>query len=290
MEAGPAVVLLRVMAEPPRRRAEAGERPVLVTDDGWEIRRFAALPAPADARGALRAAYSVPREAFTPQTVFSLQLADGHVVSLPKPTPGTARLTSSTAGAEGAGAPSASGDDNRAAAPEREARAAAESLAARAQEEAQALQRRVAALEAEAEAIRRERQADPDAVRRVREAEEGRERARAELQELEVWCAELERRLADAATELGAAQAQMRQDAEELARLRQRLAEAEARAQAAEPTTRAQTVEHPPPGPGGTVPDLEELTRRAAARASAVAARELARALAETPPNDLSTP
>lgn len=88
----PTVVLLRVAGKPARRRLVAERRPVLLADDGDVVKRFVAIPSPPDDRGVLRAAYSVPAELIKPQTVFSLELTDGQVVSLPAPTPGAARV------------------------------------------------------------------------------------------------------------------------------------------------------------------------------------------------------
>jgi hypothetical protein len=89
--AAPGIALLRVVAKPPRRRSSSGARPTLLADDGHVVNRYAPLPSPADPKGVLRAAYSVPEGFITPETVFSLELEDGAVLSLPGLTPGAAR-------------------------------------------------------------------------------------------------------------------------------------------------------------------------------------------------------
>lgn len=226
VEAGPSAALLRVVARPDRWSPNPPARPVLIADDRRQVRRFDPLPAPADAGGVLRAAYSVPREAVAPHTRFSLQLADGEVLQLPGPTAGVARREP----AEGQAGPDQA-------------------------EEAPALRERAA------------------------EAEAALEKTRAAMEELEVWSGELERRLADAATELGAAQARLRDDERELEDLRHQVSEAEARAQLAE--DRVQALEEQLRLAEGVSPNLAELSRRAAERASAVAARELNQAFAE---------
>jgi hypothetical protein len=91
VKAGRSISLLRVTAKAPRRRTPE-QRPTLVADDGHNVVRFAALPSPPDNRGMLRSAYSVPAELVTPDTVFSLELDDGFVISLPAPSSGAARI------------------------------------------------------------------------------------------------------------------------------------------------------------------------------------------------------
>jgi chromosome segregation ATPase len=84
--AGPSMTLLRIDGKAPRRRSTDGPRPTLLADDGWKVHRFSALPSPPDARGILRAAYSVPAATITPDTVFSLECDDGAIIPLPPPT------------------------------------------------------------------------------------------------------------------------------------------------------------------------------------------------------------
>ncbi|HZE05206.1 MAG TPA: hypothetical protein VE127_08285, partial [Solirubrobacteraceae bacterium] len=169
--AAAAVALLRIEAKGSWwRSGDPTAPPVLLADDGERVGRFAPLPASPDDRGMLRIAYSVPAETIAPQTVFSLRLADGSVLSLPRPTAGTPRV-----------------DETRpAAAPGPPAPAPA------------------------AEELRQEN-----------------ERLRATVDELEVWRGELERRLAATTTELGAAATRLRENEQELGRLREALAEAQ---------------------------------------------------------------
>lgn len=82
--ASPSTALLRVSGKPPRRRS-AGERPALLVEAGPTSLRFAALPAPLDPRGVLRAAYSVPIELVGSETRFSLEHSTGSVTELPPP-------------------------------------------------------------------------------------------------------------------------------------------------------------------------------------------------------------
>jgi hypothetical protein len=88
--AGPATSLLRVDGKPPWRRATA-QRPTLLIDSAGEPQRFAALPAPPDPRGLLRAAYSVPSTVIDAETRFWLEHPDGSLTELPQPTPGASR-------------------------------------------------------------------------------------------------------------------------------------------------------------------------------------------------------
>ncbi|MGA9858145.1 MAG: hypothetical protein WBQ18_09810 [Solirubrobacteraceae bacterium] len=93
VDAVPSVALLRITGKGPRRSPAIGDRPTLAADDGESARRFAPIPAPPDEdRALLRAAYSVPDAAITPNTVFSLEFADGAVIPLPAPAPGEARV------------------------------------------------------------------------------------------------------------------------------------------------------------------------------------------------------
>jgi predicted nucleic acid-binding Zn-ribbon protein len=84
--------LLRVSAQSAFRSRPDDLRPTLVADDGDTVSRFAAIPAPPDSGGILRAAFSVPVDLATPETVFSLEFEDGFVIALPDPTPGAARI------------------------------------------------------------------------------------------------------------------------------------------------------------------------------------------------------
>jgi chromosome segregation ATPase len=90
--AGPSTALLRISGRASRRRVNAGPRPTLLADDGLTVHRFEPLPSPPDARGVLRAAYSVTASAITPDTVFALRLTDGTEIRLPAPTPSATRL------------------------------------------------------------------------------------------------------------------------------------------------------------------------------------------------------
>lgn len=229
---GPSIALLRVAAKP-RRKAAAKRRPTLVADDGHVVLRFAAIPSPPDV-GVLRAAYSVPAEVITPDTVFSLELGDVFVVSLPTPTPGAARLGAETSADRPpdplalAGAAlehaaderrwevtsklsqlsAALGEFQRAAAEDKSARAsaeaaqaAAEAAADRARGEARALADRVAQLEAERDD--RVAEAQRDGGRRVAEllAETERRTAAAQAQaagRVAEARAEADRRVAEA--------------------------------------------------------------------------------------------
>jgi hypothetical protein len=62
-----------------------------VADLGDGPQRFAALPAPPDADGLLRAAYSVPVDLVGADARFWLELDDGGAVALGSPTPGEGR-------------------------------------------------------------------------------------------------------------------------------------------------------------------------------------------------------
>jgi hypothetical protein len=77
--------LLRLRAKPARRRA-AAHRPGLVVGNGGDARRFAAVPAPQDPRGTLRAAYSVPSDLVGAETKFWIEHRDGSLTELPQPT------------------------------------------------------------------------------------------------------------------------------------------------------------------------------------------------------------
>ena len=249
--AAPSVALLRLTGKAPRRHdATPDERPTLVADDGQEVARFAALPSPPDDRGVLRAAYSVPDRLIKPETVFSLELKDGHVIALPAPvaraesraaeSPSPVERPSPAATVPPALTPAAAVTPAPA-----DAAAADEALR---QELADATRRAEEAL-LEAAAARDQREA---LEQRNAELAESLHERQAALDELEVWRSELERRLASMSSELGVATARLRSAEEELA-----VSDA----------------------PG----DREELRRRAAAEAAEVAARELADAAADRP-------
>ena len=108
---GMATDLLRVAAES-ASSALSVPRPTLVADDGRAVSRFVALPAPPDAGPTLRAAYSVPVESVTSETVFSLELEDGFVIALPRPSGGEARLVPTPAEADIA-PPTLAGEERR---------------------------------------------------------------------------------------------------------------------------------------------------------------------------------
>jgi myosin heavy subunit len=97
--------MLRIEGKPPWRRA-ASERPILLLDLNGEAHRFAALPAPEDPRGMLRAAYSVPSDLVADQSKYWLEHADGAVTELPRPEPGAGRDQTGDAPASPAGAAS----------------------------------------------------------------------------------------------------------------------------------------------------------------------------------------
>jgi hypothetical protein len=241
--AGPSVALMRITGKASwRGEATPDQRPTLVADDGREVARFTPLSSPPDDRGVLRAAYSVPERLITAETVFSLELKDGHVIALPAPA--------SRAGSRAAATPP---PDVTTPPPPAPAPAADEALR---RELADANRR---AEEALLEAAAAHDQREELEQRNADLAESLRER-QAALDELEVWCGELERRLASMSSELGDATARLRAAEEELEELR------------------------PEPAAGVDPPEgLEDLRRRAAAEAGEVAARELAEAAAERP-------
>ena len=262
VSAGPSVALLRITGKGPRRRgASPDERPALLADDGQEVARFAALPSPPDDRGVLRAAYSVPEAVIKPETVFSLELAGGHVIALPAPV--------SRAGGRPAAAPLAAPPPQPTATPAQPAATSAPTTsdpraeATLRQELADANRRAEEAL-LEAAAASDQRAALEQ--RNAELAESLRER-QAGFDELDVWREELERRLASMSNELGEATARLRAAEQELDRVHA-LPGTEAQAEAAE-------VE-----PAAPV-DLDELRRRAAREAGEMAARELADAGAD---------
>jgi hypothetical protein len=273
--AGPSLTLLRVTGKGARRHAATPqERPTLLADDGREVARFAALPSPPDDRGVLRAAYSVPERAIKPDTVFSLELNDGHVIGLPAPTsrPGSQPAAGATDPAGSAPAPPTPPEPVPATP---EPPAAAPSTVDL--QEVQALRLEVADANRRAEGALLEAAAAHDQreaiEQRNAELEQTLRERQAAFDELESWRAELERRLASMSTELGDATGRLRAAEQELRTLRAQPAEAEADAGGSEGR---------PAAPEATT-DLEELRRRAAAEAAEVAARELAEAAADTP-------
>ena len=217
--AGPSTVLLRVAALSPLGANEA--RPVLVADDGGDVARFAAIPAPPDAGGRLRCAYSVPLGAIAQDTVCSLEFDDGFVIALPHPTAGAARLSRASAAA-GTPSPPAATD------PPEERRSELElKLAAQSAELAE-LRRQNAELRAdvqpgngtraqtlhlhlEAAQAQAESDARRDLLALVSQSAPAAAPAPGEPAdaELQTWSAELERRLAETTTELAQARAQL---------------------------------------------------------------------------------
>lgn len=228
--ATPTVTLLRVSGKPPRRRSTVGPRPVLIADDGETIRRFAAIPAPPDDRGVLRAAYSVSSDLLAPSTTFSLELTNGSVVALPAPQPGISRQSpapSVDAQSEYPQTPEPpEGTDERrsglvAKLTELSARLAESELAR------DELQRSVEPISAASERIEHELLG---ARERAARAETEAKQSASALAELETWRGELERRLTQTIDELSEAKIARAQDEAELLRLGAELAEAQARA------------------------------------------------------------
>jgi hypothetical protein len=246
--------LVRITGRAPRRKSTAEPRPTLLADDGHVVRRFLPIPSPPDERGVVRAAYSVSADVLTPDTVFSLELAGGYVISLPAPTPGAARLTPEAETAiepppeafplEDAPAPTeddrrgdvtaklaelsaALAEAERDGAEHKAARAAAEADAEAVRDEARALGERNAALESIAT------ETEQRLATAVAETETENEQWAARFSELETWRGELERRLTETTSELDAARTRLRQDETELRDTREQLADAEARAELA---------------------------------------------------------
>jgi hypothetical protein len=251
---GSAGALLRISGTAPRRKSSAEPRPTLVADDGHVVHRFAPIPSPADKRGVLRAAYSVSAEVLKPETVFSLELPDGYVISLPAPTSGAPRLTPGHDNAvEPAADPGPSEtsppeveDDRRsdvtdklaelsmalaaaerAGAEHQAARAAAEADADAARDEARELGERLAVLESTST------EAEQRLITNLAETETENEQWAARFTELETWRGELERRLTETVTELDASRTRLREDERELLDLREQLADAQATAELA---------------------------------------------------------
>lgn len=189
--------LLRISGESPWRRATS-TRPVLRVDRHGDAHRFAALPAPDDPRGSLRAAYSIPSGLITANSKFWLEHADGALTELPPPVAGAGRSNAD--------------------------------LATDAEDPTEAPASRDRSAEP-GELPETERRSDLLA----KLAEQSRELARAErenrelrdtIRELEVWRGELERRLTAISTELGIAKEAREADERELKRLREALADA----------------------------------------------------------------
>ena len=259
---GPSIALLRVTGKVPRRKLTVEKRPRLLADDGHVVARFAALPSPPDEKGVLRAAYSVPADVVKPETVFSLELADGGVISLPAPTRGPARVAAGedapaplidTPSKGPSSEPSMTSDtqtgrpksvseavppgepnpgDRRAALVDKltelsVALAESERVAAEHQSGRIGAEARAAEARAQNEALA-ERMAQLEAETRAAEA--ATEQSMARLNELEIWRGELERRLTATTSELGAAQTRLREDEDELQALRAQLADAGGRA------------------------------------------------------------
>ena len=161
---GPSVVLLRVKGRSSGPRPGPEWRPALIADHGSGPERFEPLPSPPDPEGVLRAAYSVPAALIAAGPRFSLELPDGETIDLPAPTPGTPRR--------------AAGDGPT---PARDREPPAESS------------------ESTRLDLRRELAEARDRATRLQGENET---MTSTLEELEIWRAELERRLADTTTEL----------------------------------------------------------------------------------------
>jgi hypothetical protein len=102
---GPSVVLLRINGRSSRPRPTPDWRPTLIADHGLGPERFAALPAPPDPGGVLRAAYSVPSGLLDAKARFWLELDDGEILELGAPAPGTPRRPTVPDAAPGAEEP-----------------------------------------------------------------------------------------------------------------------------------------------------------------------------------------
>jgi hypothetical protein len=227
--AAPTVALLRVSGKPPRRRSTAGPRPVLVANDGTTIRRFAAIPAPADDRGVLRAAYSVSSDLLAPGNTFSLELTDGSVVALPAPQPGVSRLLPDP----GVGSPSEPPDTPEPPDGTDERRSGLVSklteLSARLAESEQARDELHQSVAPMSEASERVEHEVVEARERAARAETEAKQSAAALAELETWRGELERRLTETIDELSETKIARAGDEGELLRLSGELAGAEAK-------------------------------------------------------------
>jgi hypothetical protein len=231
--AGPSIALLRVTGKPSKHKANSMPRPTLLADDGQVVLRFAALPSPPDERGVLRAAYSVPESVITSETVFSLELKNGHAVSLPAPTVGAAKVDPEEITV--AAAPDHEGDAGR----RREVDKLAELSSALAEAERAAIAHSVGRADAERAAERLRAEADALAARvaeleaaagRVSHAEpSGAMTEMAErIEELEALRAHADARLAQVQREAGERVADVLRQSEE------RVASAQARVEQAE--------------------------------------------------------
>src|SRR3954452_15586372 len=90
VSASPSTSLLRLSGKPARRQSSS-QRPKLRLESARQTYHYAALPAPADPRGTLRAAYSVPSSLIETDSKFWLEHTDGSITELPYPTPGESR-------------------------------------------------------------------------------------------------------------------------------------------------------------------------------------------------------
>ncbi len=264
VSAGPTTSLLRVDGKPAWRRGSS-PRPILLVDTAGESQRFAALPAPADPRGLLRAAYSVPSTIVGSESRFWLEHSNGFLTELPAPTEGASRRDPTVHADELAGAAPDLEDlqlpdaleterradvhsklaeqsgalalSERAALDNEQARRAAEAELARARSEIEELERRQA--EAQVDIGRARAEAEAEIERARAEAEHARaeiERARAEA---EGGQADVDRLIADLETTTQHRIAEAVADAERrvgeaVTEADGRIAEADARSVAAE--------------------------------------------------------
>lgn len=254
MVTGPAESLLRVGAKT-LRGGPSERRPVLIIGGPTDEHRFAALQAPEDRGRVLRAAYVVPTSLVQPGAPCWLELSDGTRTQLPPPEQGAARVR-----AAGRDSPTRAEPLQRRvveleqALGVREARI--ESLELELADSApdhpahEGLENEVAKLRTRQSSLERELDHARDELRimtferdelsrqaaafdgvavKAREraalAEAANEKSAATLSELQTWRGELERRLAETTSELGAARAAREADERELARLRASLAE-----------------------------------------------------------------
>jgi chromosome segregation ATPase len=245
VEPVPGIALLRVLADQSRRRTSTS-RPNLVIQDGDSTHRFAPLPAPEDARGVLRGAYSVPLDLLEHDVTFALEFQGGVPLILPRPTTGSMRQPTRD------GQPASGTSDSTGVQPDadldtepridiyqqlvQQSQALAESQRAatsRDRSQRRALGKLQSELERATDALRvlgLERDelsqqvsaadsAAAKAIERATLAEKTDAESRAALEELETWRAELERRLAELTTESAAT----KQGSEEAEVERQRL-------------------------------------------------------------------
>jgi hypothetical protein len=274
--AGPTTSLLRVSGRPPWRRG-AAQRPTLVLDKDGDAHRYAALPAPDDPRGTLRAAYSVPSALIASDSKYWLEHADGSLNELPQPTPGASRgeedaRADRPTNAEGRGAreavSAATGPEPPPPDVEHDRRSDIHSKLAEQSSEL-ALSERAAAESDQARRLSeaelaRAREAIENLERRVAELDAEREQDRLQIGDaLAAGAAATQQRVAE-----GEANAQQRV-AETEANAQQRVADAEARAAAAEEQARSAVQQ----------PLLDAEARAAEAAARATAAEERVQAL-----------